>query len=75
MKKLTTEDGHENFELVLRISSKTKQRWDCEYIERQIQLHSKTDLRKVWVCGPPAMNETFDRCLDRLAGQYGLNRN
>lgn len=60
---------------MLRISSKTKQRWDNEYIERQLQIQTKTDLRKVWVCGPPAMNETFDRCFDRIGTQYGLNRN
>eukprot|EP00347_Sterkiella_histriomuscorum_P024123 403332230 len=75
LQEITNKSENKNFELILRISSKTKQRWDNEYIQRQLQLQTQTDLRKIWVCGPPAMNETFDRCLDQLGPQFGLNRN
>ena len=27
-------------------------------------------LRKVWVCGPPKMNETFDRAFDMVLPKY-----
>jgi predicted ferric reductase len=52
-----------------------KARWDSVFIERQVEIHSKNNLKKIWVCGPPAMNETFDRTLGNIAGKYKLHRN
>jgi len=26
-----------------------------------------TEVNRVWVCGPPAMNETFERAFDTVA--------
>jgi len=55
-----------NFELVLRISREkaTDERWNAEYLQRQLE--NWKDLAKVYVCGPPAMNETFDRAFDQI---------
>jgi len=50
-----------NFELVLRISNEGKpRRWDANFIGEQLD-GFKDAPKKVWVCGPPVMAETFDR--------------
>lgn len=54
-------NGLTNFELVVRISSEgSPRRWDVDFIEEQFSAMSETP-KKVWVCGPPVMSETFDR--------------
>ena len=66
------------FKLVTRFSvggTLRQRRWDADFIRAQLSSIEPGELKKVWVCGPPAMNETFDRCLDRIGQQYGLNRN
>lgn len=53
-----------NFHLHLRLSQEkvNTERWDGHWIKRQIQkLGGAKNIERVWVCGPPAMNETFDR--------------
>jgi len=30
-------------------------------------------LKKIWVCGPPKMNEDFDKGLEKLSKKYGFN--
>lgn len=44
-------------------------RWTPDYIEKE--LGGKT-LEKVWVCGPPGVNEMFDRTLGDLKEKLGL---
>jgi len=49
------------FEVRWRISSETKQRWNQAFV-----LAALRDLKKVeklWVCGPPPMNEQFEKLL------------
>jgi predicted ferric reductase len=56
--------GKDNFELVLRLSDAGKQRrWDAGFIKEQL---GQAETRKVWVCGPPVLTETFDRCFAAL---------
>lgn len=53
--------GLTNFELVLRISNEGKApRWDGNFIAEQLSGFKEAP-KKVWVCGPPVMSETFDR--------------
>ena len=67
-----------NFELVVRISSESKQgRWDEAFIEREIGKYDKKQkksdkLARVYVCGPPPMNELFDKTLSQLIHQGDL---
>jgi hypothetical protein len=30
-------------------------------------------ISKVWVCGPPLMNQTFDKVLTKIAKEYNLD--
>ena len=46
-------------------------RWDESYIEKELTPHAGK-LQKVWVCGPPILNETFDKALGKLANQLKI---
>lgn len=37
-----------------------------EDIENAVQIPTTEWLRRVWVCGPPLMNEQFDRAFDEF---------
>ena len=52
-----------NFHLFLRLSQEkvNPQRWDENFIRQEIGKFGFKNIQKVWVCGPPVMNETFDR--------------
>ena len=58
-----------SFKLVLRFSQEkvNPQRWDSNFIYQEISKLGAKNIAKVWVCGPPAMNETFDRALSSQA--------
>ena len=30
-------------------------------------------ISKVWVCGPPSMNQTFDKVFTKIAKEYNLD--
>lgn len=78
---ISKEKNLNNFELVLRISQEKAQRWDAEYLRRQLENWNKdSGIEKVYVCGPPKMNEMFDRTIDeivrdeQMAKTYGISR-
>ncbi len=62
--------GLSNFHLELRFSSENRlsrgNRWDRDFIIRNIEIWDKEDFAKGYVCGPPPMNELFDRTIDSL---------
>ena len=54
-----------SFVLHLRLSQEkvNPQRWDANFISQEINKFGSKNISMVWVCGPPVMNETFDRVL------------
>jgi predicted ferric reductase len=67
--------------LVLRLSNQTpastygsSTRWDEEYIEKQLSKIPKDQLATVYVCGPPQMNELFNRKLGSMVEAKQLTR-
>ena len=52
----------------MRLSdAKEKQpRWDKAFIEKELTPLAG-NIKKVYVCGAPALNETFDRAFEELA--------
>jgi NAD(P)H-flavin reductase len=79
--QITKDKNLNNFELVLRISQENRQRWDAEYLRRQLEnWHGQTGIQKVYVCGPPQMNEMFDRTIDVIvndeqeSAKYGIDK-
>jgi len=65
-----------NFKLTTRFS-KVKEgeskppRWDQNWIEKEL-MQNKGKMKKVWVSGPPIMNETFDRAFENIGPNLGL---
>lgn len=56
--------GLKTFELKKRISNEGKPpRWDEKFVSNELEKLAEGELERVWVCGPPVMNETFDRVL------------
>ena len=52
-----------NFKLFVRLSQEkvNPERWDENFIRQEIHKIGAKNIKRVWVCGPPVMNETFDR--------------
>lgn len=57
--KLCKSKGNGQFQLVTRFSDEKSARWDSKYIEQQLP----KKVTRVWVCGPPAMNENFEHIM------------
>lgn len=61
--------ANNNFSLHVRLSQENvnPERWNEAFIRQEIGKFAVKDIRKVWVCGPPVMNETFDRVFSAQA--------
>lgn len=64
-----------NFELITRFSDGISERWDHEFIKRSLDIQQKEKIKKIWVCGPPLMNETFDKTLMSIKSNYNFDEN
>ena len=53
------------FELIPRLSKEkiNPKRWDIPWVESTLLSYPAAEVQRMWVCGPPVMNETFDRAL------------
>ena len=73
--KVNRKLGFKNFNLSVRVSKRhdgeKDQTWDQEYIERKLNKYQGSIMR-VWVNGPPLMNESFDRAFEVLSKKLGL---
>ena len=45
------------------------QRWDDTFIREKINLYGAKNIQRLWICGTPAMSESFDRLLSQPAQQ------
>ena len=68
----------ENFNLIVRLSEGKygadgvkPQRWSKDTIRDQLIPYAGK-LSKVWVCGPPILNQTFDMALDEIRDELQL---
>eukprot|EP00352_Strombidinopsis_acuminata_P004959 CAMPEP_0176350822 /NCGR_PEP_ID=MMETSP0126-20121128/9767_1 /TAXON_ID=141414 ORGANISM="Strombidinopsis acuminatum, Strain SPMC142" /NCGR_SAMPLE_ID=MMETSP0126 /ASSEMBLY_ACC=CAM_ASM_000229 /LENGTH=119 /DNA_ID=CAMNT_0017701033 /DNA_START=1186 /DNA_END=1545 /DNA_ORIENTATION=- len=66
--------GINNFELVVRLSNRGDARWDKSFILQEIAKYKPDQIKKMWVCGPPVMNENFDKTLSNLVKEKVLNQ-
>lgn len=65
LQQLCDKYGFSNFDLRLRFSDRKDPRWDEPFIDAELSSLGKTlPIKKIWVCGPPIMNEIFDRALE-----------
>jgi len=66
-----------NFKLNVRLSEdiyekKKPARWDHKFIEQELTPHAGK-IQKIWVCGPPILNQTFDMALGGLKEKLKLS--
>jgi len=67
--------GLKNFDFHLRLSIELKEKWTQSFLERELlQYQREAPLKKVWVCGPPRMNEDLDKALEKIAPKLDLSR-
>lgn len=61
-------NGKLNFDLYVRLKAegKNERHWDRDFIVDEMQKYNMAEIQRIWVCGPPKMNETFDRVLSTL---------
>jgi len=64
--------GLDNFKAIVRLSKPPADapklpRWNPLYIEEQLTPYAGR-LERVWVVGPPAVNEMFDKTLEKIKG-------
>ena len=48
-------------------------RWDKAFIKQTLETYEPEGISKIWVCGPPLLEEQFDMALSQLAPSFGLN--
>lgn len=73
-----------NFKLTVRYSEPKKdkdsdelirpRRWDKNYIAEELY-PNRGKMARIWVCGPPVMNQIFDQSLDDLQEKLQLRSN
>ena len=67
--------GLDNFKATIRLSQTNgpkMPRWTPNYIEEELTPHAG-QIQKVWVCGPPVMNEMFDKALGGLLSKLHMD--
>ena len=76
LQKVNRKLGETNFKLTVRISKRWDglrgQVWDEAFVEENLLQHAGK-IRKVWVSGPPGMNETLDKAFEKLGKKLGVS--
>jgi len=74
--------GLDNFKLTVRLSNEKgavdeesgvqflKDRWNQGFIDDQVSAYAG-QIKRIWVCGPPVMNEIFDRAFEAIVAEKG----
>jgi ferredoxin-NADP reductase len=55
-----------HFELVLRLSDQKSRRWDQGFLAERLP----ATCEKLWICGTPQMNESFENAFHKLAPKF-----
>ena len=61
-------NDYDNFELYVCLKQEgiNRRQWDYDFIKDELSKRDLSEVKRIWVSGPPIMNETFDKALDRL---------
>ena len=77
LEKLNASLKLDNFTATVRLSETEGPRlprWTPEYIQSELAVYAG-NIQKIWVCGPPAMNELFDKTLGGLLDKLQIAKN
>jgi len=73
--KVNRKLGETNFKLAVRISKRWDgfrgEIWDEKFVQDNLSQYANK-IKKVWISGPPGMNETLDKSLEKLGPKLGL---
>ena len=67
--------GIQNFEYYTRLANDKKKegRWGFDFLEKILSRYNP-NVKKLWVCGTPAMNMEFERSMEVLGPMYGVGK-
>jgi len=76
LKELVDKAGHsDRFRLFFRFGDAKPKlpRWDEKFIKKTLETYQPEGIGKIWVCGPPLLEEQFDMALAKMAPTFGIN--
>ena len=77
LQKVNRKLGENNFKLTVRISKRWDgfrgQVWDEKFVDEALTPYTG-QIRKVWISGPPSMNEGLDKAFDNLADKLQISK-
>ena len=68
LEKVNQKLGLNNFKAIVRLSrceGRKEPRWTPDYIENQMTPLAG-HIQRIWVCGPPMVNQIFDKTLEKI---------
>ena len=75
LEKVNRKLGETNFKLTVRISKRWDgfrgEVWDQNFVESNLMPY-KDKIRKVYISGPPGMNEGLDKAFDNIGDKLGV---
>ena len=67
-------DISSKFKLTVRLGEISSLRWGKAYLNTELE-KIEGEIKRIWVCGPPSMNQAFDRGFELIRGKYKLPAN
>ena len=76
LQKVNRKLGETNFNLKVRISKRWDgfrgEVWDQKFVDDNLSPHAG-NIRKIWISGPPGMNESLDKAFESLGKKLGVD--
>ncbi len=64
-------NGYKNFVFRRRFGYREKDKWSKHFARKCIK-EFKGNIARIWVCGPPKMNEDFDKGFEMLSKEFSF---
>ena len=75
LQKVNRKLKEDNFKLTVRISKRWDgfrgEIWDEKFVENALEAYAGK-IRKVWISGPPVMNESLDKAFEKIGAKLGI---
>ena len=75
LQKVNRKLGETNFKLTVRISKRWDgirgTVWDEKFVKDNLSPYAGS-IKKVWISGPPGMNENLDKAFEKLSDKLGI---
>jgi len=71
LQELVRNNKSKSLHLHLRFSDQKSRRWDDAFVREQMK--NVKSVQKVWVCGPPVMEESFEQILEKACKDFDID--